>query len=59
MRARSQLSKIKQTHGDEVFTRIKDTVEAGCGARAKVLGLEKANADRLRGQLDRDFHKRP
>ena len=46
----------------EFTTKIVDRVEAGAGARGKVLDLEKANANRLRdaGQLtDKTYHVRP
>jgi hypothetical protein len=58
-RARSQLGEIKEAYGENVRTRIVDRVEAGAGARGKVLELEKANADKHRSTLDPNFHQRP
>lgn len=58
-RARAQLGKIKKEYGENVKTRIVDRVEAGAGARGKVLELEKTNADKHRGTLDGRFYQRP
>ena len=57
----NQWEKEGKVAAGELKHRIKDRVEAGVGARGKVLELEKANASRLRseGQLNREFHQRP